>query len=123
MDQHNSHPLVLLLDDDDDFRSALAANLEDDGYQVQQFTQPADVPPLQGLGRPSMLIVDYQMNGEDGLAFSDRFHAAHPNVPVLMVTAYWSQFVDAEVAARGFITLRRKPIDYDELARLLPAGR
>jgi DNA-binding NtrC family response regulator len=110
-----------LLDDDDDFRAALAANLEDDGYVVQQFARPADVPPLGSLGRPSMLIVDYQMSGEDGLSFADRFHAAHPDVPILMVTAYWNQFVDAEVAARGFIALRRKPIDYDELARLLPA--
>lgn len=68
-----------------------------------------------------MLIVDYQMNGEDGLSFADHFHAAYPDVPVLMVTAYWSTFLDAEVAARGFVTLRRKPIDYDELASLLPA--
>lgn len=122
MDRVNSRPLVLVLDDDDDFRSALAANLEDDGYTVRQFARPADVPALQSLGKPSILIVDYQMTGEDGLAFSDRFHAAHPDVPVLMITAYWSKLVDAEVDARGFLTLRRKPIDYDELARLLPAA-
>ncbi len=121
MDRQNSRRLVRLVDDDD-FRGALAANLEDDGYAVKQFARPADIPSLQSLGDPSMLIVDYQMNGEDGLSFSDRFHAAHPKVPVLMVTAYWSRFVDTEVAARGFITLRRKPIDYDELVQLLPAA-
>src|SRR5262249_11873490 len=97
-----------------------AANLSDDGYLVETFARPADVPPLTSLVGLSMLILDYQMEGEDGLSFADRFHAAHPDVPVVMVTAYWSRFLDAEIDARDFITLRRKPIDYDELARLLP---
>ena len=119
MDRHRTQRVVLL-DDDQDFRTALAANLEDDGYAVDQFGRPADVS-LPAMARPLMLIVDYQLHGEDGLAFADRFHAAYPDVPVLMVTAYWNAVLDAEVAARDFVTLRRKPIDYDELASLLPA--
>jgi DNA-binding NtrC family response regulator len=113
---------VVILDDDDDFRSALAANLEDEGYAVEQFALPAAVP-LPSPRRPVLLIVDYQMDGEDGVSFADRFHGAHPDVPILMVTAYWSRSLDVEVEARGFITLRRKPIDYDEVAALLPADR
>jgi len=113
--------MVLLIDDDEDFRAALAANLVDDGYQVTEFAAPTHVPPLTSLEGLTTLILDYQLSGEDGLAFADRFHTAHPNVPVVMVTAYWSNYLDAQVAARDFITLRRKPIDYEELARLLPA--
>ena len=114
--------MVLLLDDDDDFRLALAANLNDDGYRVEHYARAADVPPLTSLEGLTMLILDYQMQGEDGLSFADRFHAAHPDVPVVMATAYWSNYLDAEVAAREFITLRRKPIDYEELARMLPVA-
>jgi two-component system nitrogen regulation response regulator GlnG len=114
--------MVLLLDDDEDFRTALAANLTDDGIWVAQFARPTDVPPLTSLQGLTMLILDYQMSGESGLAFADRFHAAHPDVPVVMVTAYWSNYLDAEVAARDFITLRRKPVDYDELVKLIPVN-
>lgn len=114
--------MVLLLDDDDDFRSALAANLADDGFRVREFARPADVPPLISLQGLTMLILDYQMSGEDGLSFADRFHAAHADVPVVMVTAYWSDYLDAEVAARDFLTLRRKPVDYDQLAKLIPVN-
>jgi len=112
--------MVILLDDDDDFRNALAANLRDDGYTVSHFSRPRDVPPLTSLESVSMLIVDYQMEGEDGLTFADRFHGTHPTVPVVMVTAYSSHHLDAEVAARPFMSMRRKPVQYEELARLLP---
>ena len=112
--------MVILLDDDDDFRTALAANLSDDGYTVSHYSRPRDLPPLTSLERVSMLILDYQMEGEDGLTFVDRFHRSHPKVPVVMVTAYSSHHLDAEVAARPFMSLRRKPVQYEELARLLP---
>jgi DNA-binding NtrC family response regulator len=112
--------MVLLLDDDDDFRSALAANLVDDGYVVRHFARPGDLPPLTSFEGLTMLILDYQIAGEDGLAFADRFHATHPSVPVVMLTAYRSRFLDSQVASRDFITLHRKPVDYEELASLLP---
>jgi DNA-binding response OmpR family regulator len=112
--------MVILLDDDDDFRLALAANLSDDGYSVRHYARPADVPPLLLEEAVTILILDFEMNGEDGLSFADRFHAFHPDVPVVMLTAYWSDFLDREIGARDFIVLRRKPVDYEELARLLP---
>ena len=112
--------MVLLLDSDDDFRSALAANLTDDGHAVVHFARPRDVPALATFEQLTLLILDYQLNGEDGLSFADRFHASHPRVPVVMVTTYASDRLEAEVAARTFLTLRHKPVDYEELARLLP---
>lgn len=113
------HTVVVLLDDDEDFRSALAANLIDDGFAVREYARPADVP-LDTLPAPRALILDYQMPGENGLSFADRFHTAHPDVPVVMITAYWSDYLDAQVGARDYLTLRRKPIDYEQLTALLP---
>ncbi|MGD9765728.1 MAG: response regulator [Candidatus Binatia bacterium] len=115
--------MILLLDDDDDFRVALAANLADDGYDVRQFARPADIPTLTSLEPIAVLILDYQMEGEDGLSFADRFHIAQPNVPIVILTAYWSGHLDSEIARRTFISLRRKPIDYDDLLKLIPLNR
>jgi DNA-binding NtrC family response regulator len=114
--------MVLLLDQDDDFRTALAANLIDDGYVVQHFARSTDLPPLTSLEGLIMVILDYQLAGESSLSFADRFHVAHPSVPMVMLTTYKSHFLESEVAARAFITLRRKPVDYEELARLLPVS-
>ncbi len=112
--------MVLLLDDDDDFRLALAANLTDDGYAVRGFGRPAELPSLGSFEALTLLILDQQLEGESGLAFADRFHVVHPRVPVVMLTAYESDHLRAAVARRDFMTLRRKPVDYEEIARLLP---
>ncbi len=112
--------MVFLIDSDDDFREALAANFADDGHSVCQYARPADVPPLASFESLTVLILDYQMEGENGLSFADRFHRTHPDVPVVMLAVYCSDYLSTEVGARDFITLRRKPLDYEELASTLP---
>lgn len=112
--------MVLLLDEDADFREALVAHLVDDGHGVCHFRRPAELPPLHTFEALTLLILDQQLQGESGLVFADRFHAAHPAVPVVLLTAYESDRLRAEAARRPWVALRRKPIDYEELARLLP---
>jgi DNA-binding NtrC family response regulator len=113
--------MVLLVDDDDTFRSGLAENLREDGHRVREFAAPADLPALASFEEVSVLITDYQLAGEDGLALADRFHASHPRASVFMITSYWTDHLEAEVANRDFLTLLRKPLDYEEIVRLLAA--
>lgn len=114
---------LLLLDDDDDFRTALADNLRDDGYVVLEFRTPSQVPSMTNLTGVDAVIIDDQMPGEDGLTFTDRFHAAYPDVPVVMVTAYLTHYLEAQVANRGFMQILRKPLDYEDLQHLLQTLR
>jgi len=44
---------VLLLDDDDAFRTALTELLRDDGHTVQAYASIAELPPLPELPRRS----------------------------------------------------------------------
>jgi DNA-binding NtrC family response regulator len=115
---------VLVLDDDDVFRTALSELLADDGHAVLAFRSIAELPPLDELADPAALITDYQLGtGEDGLGFAARFNAAHPDVPVILVTAYASDYVTDTAAALPYMTLLRKPLQYEELHRLLHAAR
>jgi DNA-binding NtrC family response regulator len=108
---------ILLIDDDEDFRHGLAENLRDDGYEVQEYASPDSVPPqLLGI---ELAITDYLMAGENGLSFARRFHGSHPNVPVVMVTAYSTPEVEKEAAASGFISVLHKPVGYERVHRLV----
>ena len=115
---------VLVLDDDDVFRTALSELLADDGHPVLAFRSIAELPPLDALAAPAALITDYQLGtGENGLSFAARFNAAHPNLAVILVTAYASDYVTQTVAALPYMSLLRKPLQYEELHRLLHAAR
>ena len=109
---------ILLVDDEGSFRESLAEMLRDDGHEVFAYAAPAAVPPPSDLDDVGLLVTDYEMPGKNGLALADEFHAHHPAVPVLLVTAYRSG-LEAEAARRPFLRLAQKPIGYDALHRLI----
>jgi two-component system nitrogen regulation response regulator GlnG len=112
--------MILLVDDDETFRSALGELLRDDGHSVQAYGSIAELPPLPELPAPAALIADYQLGrGEDGLSFARRFNAAHPTVPVILITAFASDYLTQAAAAMPYLSLLRKPLPYEDLHRLL----
>jgi DNA-binding NtrC family response regulator len=114
---------ILLLDDDVVFRKGLALHLRKDGHEVVEYDSPTEIPDLDGLGELDLVLTDYQMQGKDGLAFADDFHGLHRDVPVVMLTAYWSQHLDGEVSRRQFLRLLQKPVDYFQLHDLIHSLR
>jgi DNA-binding NtrC family response regulator len=110
---------VLLLDDELSFRMSLAEMLRDDGHEVHAYAAPAHLPPLPTLESVTILVTDYEMPGKNGITLADAFHAQHPDVPVILVTSYRTQSLDAQVLARPFLRLVEKPIDYALLHALI----
>jgi DNA-binding NtrC family response regulator len=112
---------ILLLDDDETFRTALSELLRDDGHTVQAYGSIAEMPELSELPAPAALITDHQLGGEDGLGFARRFNAVHPDVPIILVTAYATEYLTQEAAALPYLSLLRKPLPYDDLHQILHA--
>jgi len=106
-----------LIDDDDDFRAALAANLRDDGYEVVEARSDGDMPATARPHDPDILITGSHY--AQSVSFCDRFHGQHPSVPIILITALRTDLLEREAASRGFLTLIDKPLDYDELHKLI----
>ncbi|MFI5395633.1 MAG: response regulator [Candidatus Binatia bacterium] len=117
-DRSRKDARVLLLDDDEGFRSALAENLRDDGFAVIEYSTARELPPLTALGEIRVVVTDYDMPGTDGLAFAESFRAAYPSVPIIMVTGCCTVNLEDLAAARG-VCLLRKPLEYEQLHSLL----
>jgi FixJ family two-component response regulator len=111
--------MVLLIDDDEDFRQGLAGVLRDDGFTVLEYGAAHELPSLDSLAKVCLLITDYQLPGQNGLDLADQYHAVNPSVPIVLVTAHWSERLEAAVAARPYLHLCRKPLDYTEIEPLL----
>jgi two-component system response regulator FlrC len=114
---------VLVVDDDEDFRNALAECLRDHGFTVVEHRCLKSMPPLPSLARIELVIADYELPDGDGIAFSDDFHRLHPTVPVILVSASCSALLDDATQSRAFLHLLRKPFAYDALSTLMETAR
>jgi DNA-binding NtrC family response regulator len=110
---------ILLVDDDPMFRAVLADFLCEDGFAVLVYGSPGQVPPLDTLDQLALMITDYEMPEENGLAFADRFHAVHPNIPVVLLTGHRADTLAGSLRERRFVHLCSKPFLVDEFHSLL----
>jgi CheY-like chemotaxis protein len=82
---------VLVVDDDDGIRSALAQALEEEGYLVTTAAHGAEaLDYLRAAGRPPcMILLDIMMPVLDGRAFLEikRADPSLADIPVVVVTA------------------------------------
>lgn len=83
-------PVVLLVDDDQDFlrdlRDLLISGIP--GVKVHMADSgPAALQSLRELA-VDLIIADHQMPGMDGLQFLEAAHEQHPEVPRIMLTGY-----------------------------------
>jgi DNA-binding NtrC family response regulator len=109
---------ILVVDDDEVFREALADNLRADGHEVEECGSTAGALAAMKDGRFSLMISDYSMPGGNGIELTDRFHALQAE-PAVIVTAYSNPILQTQLKSREHLSLLRKPADYDELHRLV----
>ncbi len=114
---------VMLVEDHDDSRELLTRALEDSGAAVLAFSGAQDAISALDRERPSVIVADIGLPGEDGYSFIRRVrsHAAPAiqSVPAIAVTAYATMPDRAEALAVGFQQHLAKPIDPDRLVQAI----
>jgi PAS domain S-box-containing protein len=122
---------VLVVEDDEETRDMMATALDACGAAVDQAASVTEALHVLDLRRPSVMLVDIGMPGEDGYAFlaAVRQRAAFAGVPVAAVTAYASLVDRNRARDAGFALHVPKPIDVatlvdvvDQLSRLAPSN-
>ena len=118
---------IWVVDDDRSVRFVLATALRDAGYAVDGFDSAmAALQALETRGAPDLLFTDLRMPGDDGLALLDKLKAAHPQLPVIVMSAYTDVASTAGAFRGGAHEFLSKPFDLDDAvalaARALPAA-
>ncbi len=109
---------LVLVDDDDGSRSAMAIGLRRAGYEVVEFDGGEGAVAALGADEAAdVLITDVRMPGMDGYELVRRARALRPGLAVLMVTAFGD--VDGAVQALqgGADDYLTKPVNLVELRR------
>ncbi|MDE2407960.1 MAG: nitrogen regulation protein NR(I) [Xanthomonadaceae bacterium] len=111
---------VWVVDDDHAVRFVLAAALRDAGYAVSAHGNAADaLQALQGEPLPALVVTDVRMPGEGGLQLLDKLKAAHPQLPVIVMSAYTDVASTAGAFRGGAHEFLSKPFDLDEAVALV----
>ncbi len=106
---------VLLVDDDRDFRDAIAASLRLAGHVVDAIGRAEDAMARLDSGWPGIILSDLRMPGLDGWGLFRRVRALDPELPVILMTAH-GDIPEAVAALReGAYDFLAKPFDIDRM--------
>jgi CheY-like chemotaxis protein len=114
---HTTAPSVLVVEDDEVGREALALVLRDEGFTVEEAVNGWQAhEQLRSGDRPDLILLDMMMPSLDGWHFLDtlRRDKALCRIPVIIVTALG---VSCQMWARslGAVACFRKPVDFKAL--------
>lgn len=110
---------VWLVDDDTSIRWVLERALKNGGMLPKAFD--AAEPALAALRTdvPDVLITDIRMSGQSGLDLLRRIHDVHPELPVIVMTAYSDLGNAVSAYESGAFEYLAKPFDIDHAVDLV----
>ena len=117
-------PRILIADDQADILSALKLLLKREGYEVATATSPAGVLDIVAREHVDVALVDLNYSrdttsGEEGLALVDQLHRGHPELPVVVMTAWATVDVAVRAMRHGANDFLEKPWNNQRLLSLL----
>lgn len=115
-------PSVLLVDDDERFRSRLARAFEKRGWDVRTAVDAEDAVAKCREDSPEHAVVDLRMPGEGGLWLVEQLAEIDPNTNVVVLTGFGSIATAVHAVKLGASNYLTKPVELDELLRALAPG-
>src|SRR5438552_11857007 len=104
---------ILVADDEQNLRRVLVALLRREGHDVVQAA--SGVEAIDRLADVDVVITDLRMPGADGMEVLRTASKHHPQVPVIMITAYGSVGQAVEAIKAGAFDYIEKPFEADSI--------
>jgi FixJ family two-component response regulator len=114
--------LVIVVDDDESFRSALVELLDSMDYDSRGFASAEDLLASGADRLCDCLITDIHMPGMSGFDLQRLLTSRNSQVPVIMITARAEPGLEAKALASGATCLLKKPFESRTLIACLKAA-
>jgi two-component system response regulator RegA len=113
---------VLIVDDDDTYRTALARAFERRGFAVSAARSASEALAEIAREPPDYASIDLRMPGGSGLALVRQLKERHPAAVIVVLTGYGSIATAVEAVKLGASDYLTKPADALDLLRAFGAG-
>jgi DNA-binding NtrC family response regulator len=117
-------PRILVADDQADILSALKLLLKREGFDVATASSPAGVLDIVAREHVDVAVVDLNYSrdttsGEEGVALVEQLHREHPELPVIVMTAWATVEVAVRTMQNGANDFLEKPWNNQRLLSVL----
>src|ERR1044071_8858289 len=106
---------ILVIDDKDMMRDSLSLALARAGHKAVTSADPAEAVGLVRQHRPACVITDLKMPKMDGIELLQRIRAQHPDVPVVLMTAFATISTAVQAMRLGAFDYVQKQFESDEI--------
>jgi FixJ family two-component response regulator len=111
--------VIAVVDDDRGFRDALQLFLRTFAFQVEAFASGEEFLGSSRLNAVGCVILDLTMPEMSGLEVQKQLAVRSLRIPIVFVTAHRDEYLGQRASAVGALAVLRKPVDHEELVRLV----
>src|ERR1700752_1674848 len=113
---------ISVVDDDESMRQAINALMGSMGFGVEEFSSAEDFLNSGHSEGSDCLILDVRMPGLSGLELQRRLVADNKNVPIVCITAHYSEEERAKAMKAGAVDFLSKPFTEQDLLSAIGAS-
>jgi two-component system, response regulator RegA len=106
---------ILIIEDNEDFRSSLALEFEDKGYDVIAIESMAQIPKIN----LDYAIIDLRLKIDNGINCVEQIHENSPLCRIVMLTGYPSLATAVKAIKKGAMNYLTKPTNMQQLEKAL----
>jgi two-component system nitrogen regulation response regulator NtrX len=111
----NNKPAILIVDDEEKFRTHLGRLLEMEGYDVHLAKEGKEALDIIQTHELDLVLLDMKMPGMDGMTVLKRSVNVKPYIPIIMVTAYGEIELAVKAIKLGAYDFIEKPSDLQRM--------
>ncbi len=115
-------PTILVVEDDEAFRSVLLAAFDVRGFEARGAADAASAIEAARLDSPEMAVVDLRLPDGSGLDVVSGLKALDPATAVVVLTGYGSIATALEAVRLGAVHYLTKPTDADRILAAFELG-
>ncbi|MDZ5454757.1 response regulator [Labrys sp. ZIDIC5] len=101
--------VVAVIDDDLDVLGSLRFLLQAEGLTVKTYISGPDCLAQLASSSPDCFIIDYKMDGMDGLQLAQRLRERGQRSPIVLITGYPDEMIEHKVRRAGIQHVVLKP--------------
>src|SRR5262250_1258751 len=110
-----SNRTLLIVDDDEPFRTRLMRAFSDRGFDVSGAGSVDDALTLAHTDTPELALVDLRLPGQSGLALVKALRDLDATTTIVVLTGYGSIATAVESVKLGATSYLTKPVDADQI--------